>query len=325
MCPEDGTPPVPRVALGSTGLSVSSLCFGTLTVGPLQRNLDPALGAGLFRRAVAGGVNFFDTAEIYGTYPHLAALLRQVPRDELVLASKSFAVGAAEMNESLTRALDCLGTSYLDIFLLHEQESSLTLRGHRQALLELERQKAEGRVREIGLSTHCVAGVRAGAREPLVEVIHPLVNLAGTGIRDGSLEEMLAAIREAHEWGKAIYAMKPLAGGHLASRAAEALAFVRDIPYIQAVALGVGNEAELEFAAYVMAGREVPDPVCGAVGGVVRRLVVEPWCDGCGACVAACQQGALGLASGRVHVDQARCVLCGYCAASCPGFHLKVV
>ena len=62
--------------LGRTGINVSKLCFGSLTMGPFQRNLTPAQGAALFECAFSHGVNFVDTAEIYGTYPHLREAVR---------------------------------------------------------------------------------------------------------------------------------------------------------------------------------------------------------------------------------------------------------
>lgn len=73
--------------LGRTGINVSKLCFGSLTMGPFQRNLTPAQGAVLFECAFSHGVNFVDTAEIYGTYPHLREAVRLKP--DLVVCSKA--------------------------------------------------------------------------------------------------------------------------------------------------------------------------------------------------------------------------------------------
>ena len=55
------------VQLGNTGINVSRLCFGTLTMGPLQCNMSVTKGVELIERAFSNGVNFLDTAEIYGT------------------------------------------------------------------------------------------------------------------------------------------------------------------------------------------------------------------------------------------------------------------
>jgi aryl-alcohol dehydrogenase-like predicted oxidoreductase len=62
--------------LGRTGLSVSRLCFGALTVGPLQSNLPLNEGAAVIRYALEQGVNFIDTAKLYGTYPYIREALR---------------------------------------------------------------------------------------------------------------------------------------------------------------------------------------------------------------------------------------------------------
>jgi len=288
-------------------------------------DLSPPDGADLMHAAYLAGVNFFDTAEIYGTYAHLRHLCARLPRSQLVIASKTYAATAADARRDFERARHEIGTDYIDIFLLHEQESAFTLAGHRPALLQLVHLRQQGLIRAVGLSTHHVAGVLAAASEPLIEVVHPLVNLDGTGIVDGTRDEMLAAMRQAAGAGQGIYAMKPLAGGHLAGRAEEALAFVRDIPYIHAVALGIGSPDQLAYAALVMGREPVPEHLRLRLLGSRRRLVVEPWCEGCGSCVAVCPQSALAVSGGKVLVDQDRCLYCGYCARVCRGFCLKVV
>lgn len=316
---------LPQILLGDTGLEVSRLCFGTLGLSPYHGGPARQVGAALLHQAWERGVTFFDTADLYRTYDHLAGLLERVPRRQVVLASKSYAVSAAEMREDVERALAALGTGYLDLFLLHEQESALTLRGHREALLELVRLREHGAVRAIGVSTHAVAGVRAATVEPLVEVIHPLFNRAGMGILDGNVQDMLEALAEAHRCGKGIYSMKALGGGHLGGRAAESLAFVRDIPYIHAVALGMSSLDELDCAVAVMSGRAPDEGLAARAASSRRQLLIEQWCDGCGRCLEVCHQKALRVESGRATVDEAACVLCGYCAGACPGFHIKVV
>ena len=57
--------------LGNTGIRVSPICFGSLTIGPLQRNLPLKEGYQVLRRAIDLGVNFIDTADLYQTYPYI--------------------------------------------------------------------------------------------------------------------------------------------------------------------------------------------------------------------------------------------------------------
>ena len=57
--------------LGNTDLYVSPVSFGVLTVGNTQLNLTVDEGAKLIKYAFSKGINFFDTAQYYETYPYL--------------------------------------------------------------------------------------------------------------------------------------------------------------------------------------------------------------------------------------------------------------
>lgn len=312
-----------RRQLGFSGPTVSRLCFGTLTVGPAQQNLDPALAADLFCRAYELGVNFFDTAELYETYHPLSLALKKRP--DLVIASRSYAVTFSDMKRSLDLARRQLNRDYIDIFGIHELESAASLKGHQGALECLYQARADGIIKAVEISTHTVAGVRAGATEPGIDVIHPLLNKAGIGIKDGTVADMVEAIRMAKEFGKGIYAMKALAGGHLISEATAALRFVMDLDCVDAVAVGIQSLNELKLNCLVFNGEPVPGDLFSAVGNTGRRLEIEPWCQGCGRCVERCGFQALMMENGRPRVIAEKCVRCGYCARVCPEFCLKVV
>lgn len=311
--------------LGQTGLSVSRLCFGSLTISPLQANLSIEAGGRLIEAAFAMGINFLDTAETYDNYRHIRWALERGWSQKVIIATKSYAYTAEQMQRSLEYALRELNRDYIDIFLLHEQQSGLTLKGHTAALEYLHQAKQRGWVRAIGISTHAIAGVRAGALHPLIDVIHPLFNRAGLGIIDGTAEEMLDAIRFAATLGKGIYGMKALAGGHLFQDAAAAFAYVLAVPEIAAVAVGMQNEAELEANYLHFTGNAIPADLSQTLQRQPRRLHIEDYCVGCGRCVAKCPSQALYVEGGRVHVDYSRCVFCGYCSRVCPDFCLKVI
>ncbi|BCV21875.1 aldo/keto reductase [Moorella sp. Hama-1] len=310
--------------LGASGIRVSRLCFGSLTIGPLQAGLSVTAGAGLIRRALELGVNFIDTAQCYANYPYIRAALKGWP-GEVVLATKSYDYTAEGMARSLEEARRETDREVIDIFLLHEQETALTLAGHRPALDYLLEARERGLVRAVGISSHAVEAVRVAATMPEIDVIHPLYNQAGLGILDGSREDMLAAITLAHSNGKGIYAMKALGGGHLAGAARTALTFVLATPVIDAVAVGMQSPAEVEANIAWFSGLEPPEAVLRQLQGRQRRLLIEEWCQGCGSCVQRCPQGALKLVAGRSVVDAERCILCGYCAGVCRDFCIKVI
>ncbi|WP_338817925.1 hypothetical protein MTCOM_16300 [Moorella thermoacetica] len=310
--------------LGTSGIRVSRLCFGSLTMGPLQAGLSIKEGAGLIRRALELGVNFIDTAQCYNNYPYIRAALKGWS-GEVVVATKSYDYTAEGMALSLEEARREMDREVIDIFLLHEQETALTLAGHRPALDYLLEARERGLVRAVGISSHAVEAVRVAATMPEIDVIHPLYNRAGLGILDGTREEMLAAITMAHTRGKGIYAMKALGGGHLAGEARAALEFVLKTPGIDAVAVGMQSPAEVEANVAWCSGREPGEDVLSRLQTRKRCLLIEEWCQGCGNCVRRCPQGALEVIEGRAVVDPERCILCGYCAGACRDFCIKVI
>jgi predicted aldo/keto reductase-like oxidoreductase len=309
--------------LGSTFIEISPLCFGTLTIGPTQKNFQPGKAAELICQAYELGVNFFDTAEIYDTYKPLSIALRSHP--ELVIASKSYAVTFSEMRQSLELARQQLNRDYIDIFALHEVEAAASLKGHQGALECLEEAKSKGIIKAIGISTHTVAGVRAGATDTRIEVIHPLINQSGIGIKDGTVMDMIEAIKTAREFGKGIYAMKVLAGGHLSGTAAAAIRFVTDLNCTDSIAIGIQSLAELKVNLHLINNESVPEALMTEVSRMERFLEIASWCQGCGRCVTKCSFGALRMNNGKPEVQLDKCVRCGYCARVCPEFCIKVV
>jgi predicted aldo/keto reductase-like oxidoreductase len=304
------------------GIEVSQLCYGTLTLGPLQKGLTPKEGGRLLRYALEKGINFFDTAELYGTYPHLREGLKGYAKD-VVISTKSYAYSAGEMHASLELARRELDRDYIDIFLLHEQESRHTLKGHREALEYLCAARERGLVRAVGISTHHVAGVEAAAEMQEIDVIHPLINVVGVGIVGGDRTAMEEAIKSAHSRGKGIYAMKALAGGSLYRRAPEAFSYILSLSAVDAVAVGMGCVEDIDYNAGFFNTGVCPGP--DAILDRERRLIIEPWCTGCGECVESCPNYALDVSLGKAVVDTAQCLLCGYCVASCPDFFMKVI
>ena len=106
------------VRMSRACLDVSELCFGTLTLGTLQANLSPEEGAEAVRKALALGVTFFDTAQTYGSYPHLREGLAGW-HDKVIVASKSMKPTYDGMMEAVEESLRERKLERIGIFHLH--------------------------------------------------------------------------------------------------------------------------------------------------------------------------------------------------------------
>lgn len=310
--------------LGKTGLKVSRLCFGSLGISPLQSHLPVKEGADIISEALRVGVNFIDTAEFYNNYDYIKRALKSTQND-IIVASKSYAYTYEGMRSSVEKARKGLDRDIIDIFMLHEQESRLTLKGHRDALNYLREAKVKGIIRAIGVSTHTVEVVEAAATMNEFDVIHPIINVKGIGIKDGDIHEMEKAVEKAYKNGKGIYGMKCLGGGNLIGLKEEAFKYILSFPYLHSVAVGMKSLEEVHADVMIFEGKPVPEDIQKKLNSAKRKLFIEDWCEGCGRCVKNCRFHALSIVDGKSRVDEKRCILCGYCAGYCPEFCIKII
>jgi len=313
------------IELGKTGLTVSEMCAGTLPLGTLQAKASTEDGAAAIRRAIDLGVNFIDTAQAYGTYGHVAHAIAGVQKD-LIVASKSHAGNYEDMEKAIYECRKALRRQVIDIFYLHLVKDEENLHQRSWALRAIEDFKKAGAVRAIGATTHTNAGLRAAADCPEIEVVMACINDKGMGIVDGSLEECLQLCGLCRERGKAVIAMKPLAGGHFIGRAAEAINYVRALGEVDAIAVGLLTPEEAEADVAIFDEREIPAGLAASLNAEPKHVIIYESCECCGRCIERCPQGAL---TPRRHkppvVDPDKCVLCGYCAEVCPRFAIRVV
>jgi ferredoxin len=136
---------------------------------------------------------------------------------------------------------------------------------------------------------------------------------------------MEAALLEAKKSGFFIFCMKALGGGVLYSRAEEALKLVRSKPFIDSVAVGIKSVAEAEADAELFESGKFPEEYYKNYSKVKKSLHIDEWCTGCGECAKKCGQNALEISDGKAVCDAGRCVLCGYCAAACRDFAVKII
>lgn len=323
-----------RTQLGNSGIEVSELCFGSLILGRLQAHLTLQEAEPALKTALEMGVDFFDTAQSYGTQEHLCHGLG-TRRNDVVMATKTHERTRKGAQGAFESSLRELRREYIDIYHFHLIDSAEDMANRQEVhdyLLEL---KDRGLIRAIGASVHKVEAARVVAGHPGIDVLFPVLNSHGLGIIDGSAQEMIEACQEARDNGQGVYAMKPLGGGHLREAPKEAFDFLRSTGVVDSICAGMKSAAEVEMNVRLLEGREVPEEILDLARSVSRTLRIYPRCIGCGACVDACDQGALTLdvsqanasigKKGQAVVDHDKCILCGYCADGCPQFTIRVI
>jgi aryl-alcohol dehydrogenase-like predicted oxidoreductase len=156
---------IPTTRLGRTGLTVSRLALGTMTFG-LQTEEDAARD--ILGKAVSGGINFFDTADVYPLGGGLATVGRteeiigrwlKGQRAHYILATKAVGkVGPNSWDQGASRkhlldAIDAslrrLQTDYVDLYQLHSDDTMTPLDETLEALDVIVK---SGRARYIGVS-----------------------------------------------------------------------------------------------------------------------------------------------------------------------------
>ncbi|MDP6767072.1 MAG: aldo/keto reductase [Arenicellales bacterium] len=155
------------VSFGRTGLKVSELCFGTMTIGSSEWKpwvLDEADAKPILKKCLDLGINFFDMADWYsiGECERIvgSTLTSMVPRDRLVLATKAcYAMSDDPNDRGLSRkhllsaveaSLRRIGTDYIDIFMIHSFDSATPMEETMRALEDIVR---SGKARYLGAST----------------------------------------------------------------------------------------------------------------------------------------------------------------------------
>ena len=155
------------IRFGQSGLKVSQLCLGTMSMGSSAWKgwvLDEAASIPILQRALELGVTFFDMADWYslGRNEEVVGqnLLRMSGRDRLVLASKLYypmsedpndrGLSAKHIATSIDRSLARIGTDYLDLYVIHAFDADTPIEETMEALHETVR---AGKVRYLGAST----------------------------------------------------------------------------------------------------------------------------------------------------------------------------
>jgi len=311
--------------LGRTGIEVTELCFGALPMGPLQKNLHVHECAQIVEAALKKGINFIDTAQAYKTYEPIKMAMDKTGIRP-VIASKSMQKTYDGMKMAVDEALQKLGLDYIDIFHIHApRDGEKTFEIFKDALRCLRDLKSMGKIKAVGIATHCVSAVNQAAETDYIDVVFPLINVAGRGIIGGTKEEMEVAILKASRAGKGIYIMKSLAGGTLINDYENAIKYVRSIGSGFPIAMGMISLEEVEYNIRYFSGEDI-NTLPETIKSSKRFAVIKGVCKGCGACITACPNKAISYdTDDKALIDVEICLTCGYCTPVCPEFAIRML
>ncbi len=238
-----------RVKLGPMKVELSRLAMGTGTNGyGGSSNQTRKLGLGgladLLKAGFDQGVTFWDSADQYGSHPHVREALKRVPREKVTILSKTHASTEKEMRADLDRFRRELNTDYLDILLLH----CMTDRGwperRKGAMAVISEAREKGIVKTHGVSCHALEALKAAADGPWAQVILARINPANVAM-DADRQAVTAVLRQAKTAGKGVIGMKILGAGQLRNRVDECLEFALSLDCVDCFTIGSESREQL--------------------------------------------------------------------------------
>jgi 1-deoxyxylulose-5-phosphate synthase len=237
------------VTLGKTGIQTSRLAMGTGTVGSGHHSHQTALGVkGLSELLLNGydhGLRFFDTADSYGSHPHVAEALKHVPRDTVTVLTKTWARDPASARADLERFRREIGIEQIDICLMHCLTEGNWTERYQGVMDVLSEAKEKGILRAHGCSCHSIEALRAATKSPWVEVHLVRINPIGAYM-DADPDTVVSVIREMRAAGKGTIGMKILGQGELRNRQDEALHYALSLDLLDAFTIGAESKSEQE-------------------------------------------------------------------------------
>ncbi len=205
--------------LGTPGLTVSELGLGCMGLSEFYGSRDEKEAIATIHQALDLGVNFLDTADMYGPFTNeqLVGQAIRDRRDQVVLATKFGNVRSEDggwlgisgkpdyVRQACEASLKRLGVDYIDLYYQHRVDPTVPIEETIGAMAELVQQ---GKVRYLGMSEAAPATIRRA------QAIHPITALQteySLWSRDPE-DEILATVREL---GIGFVAYSPLGRGFL--------------------------------------------------------------------------------------------------------------
>lgn len=201
-------------------INLSRLGMGNMRLPVSRGRIDEKRAQEIIDYAMAQGVNYYDTAYVYHSgesESFLGKALKKYPRDSYYLATKFYVMANPDIEKVFEEQLRKLDTDYIDFYLLHcvnEETYDAYMKPERKYLDFLMEQKAKGRIRHIGFSSH---GKPATLEKFLnwsdcFEFVQIQLNYLDWTMQDAKKQYEIIT-----EHGLPVWVMEPVRGGRLAS------------------------------------------------------------------------------------------------------------
>ena len=261
------------VTLGRTGIVAQKNGFGAL---PIQRVSVDYAGM-LLKKALAAGVNFFDTARSYSDSEEKIGLALSQDREKFYLATKTPSTTVEGFWQDLETSLRLLKTDYIDVYQFHNpafcpKPGDGT--GLYEAMLEA---RDQGKIRFIGITNHRLHVAEEAAASGLYDTLQvPFCYLA--------TDRDIALVNLCKEKNVGFISMKGLSGGLITNAAA---AYAWQASFDNALPIwGVQREEELDqFLSFIENPPAMDDPEIQATIEKDRKELIGNFCRACGYCM----------------------------------------
>lgn len=236
------------VDLGNTGIRVSRLGFGTGTHGWGGGSEQTRIGhdklVNLLRFAYQQGIALWDSADGYGSHPHIADAMQGIDRSSVVIVSKTHSKSPERVQDEIPRFLKELRTDYIDVLLMHCITHENWLTDHADVVRVFREAKEKGLVRAIGMSCHNFGALKTVASAEWIDVVLARINYDGAKM-DAGPDEVVPVLEKIHDAGKGVIAMKVLGQGVLNDDVPRCIRFALGLSCVDTMVIGMIDESQV--------------------------------------------------------------------------------
>ncbi|MFC1717263.1 aldo/keto reductase [Candidatus Poribacteria bacterium] len=236
------------VELGRTGIRTSRLGFGTGTRGFRGESDQTRIGhdnlVNLMRFGYDQGIALWDTADGYGSHPHIADALEGLDRSSVVIVSKSHTKSPEKVRDEIPRFLSELRTDYIDILLMHCINDANWLTEHADVVGVFREAKEKGQARAIGMSCHDFGALKTVAAADWIDVVLARINYDGAKM-DAGPDEVVPVLEDIHDAGKGVLAMKVIGQGQLSEDVPRGIRFAMGLSCVDTLVIGMDSESQI--------------------------------------------------------------------------------